>query len=106
MLDQQMGGEERLRRLAFPKLEGLLDTYSEEKAAALFQTFVRNGTWHTPTLVLLAGFARARDDDFVKDPRRRYLLPAWTEAWDPNKTFFLRDLSPQAHDFLNARIRL
>ncbi len=104
MLSQEISGEKRMRLLAFPMTEGLFDTYSEEKAAKLFVTFVRNGTWQTPTLALLAGFARARDDDFVHDPRRRYLLPAWNEAWDPRKTFFLRDLDPVAYDALNVRI--
>jgi hypothetical protein len=105
MLNQQISGEQRMRDLAFPKLEGVIDTYSEEKAARLFQTFVRNGTWQTPTLVLLAGFARARDEDFVNDPRRKHLLPAWKDAWDPKKTFFLKDLPPPAYDALNVRIK-
>src|SRR5207245_1793261 len=30
----------------------LLDTYSPEKAAKLFQTFAKNKTWQDPTLVL------------------------------------------------------
>jgi hypothetical protein len=105
MLSQQISGEERLRLLAFPLTEGLFDTYSEEKAAALFQTFVRNGTWQTPTLSLLSGFAHMPDDDFVHDPRRKYLLPAWNEAWDPKKTFFLKDLSADQYAALNTRIR-
>jgi len=105
MLDPKMSGEARMRILAFPATEGLVDTYSEEKATTLFHTFVRNGTWQTPTLVVLAGFARMGDDDFTHDSRRSYLLPAWKEAWDPRKTFFLRDLSPAAWDALQARIR-
>ncbi len=105
MLSQQISGEDRMRTLAFPSPEGLFDTYNQQKATDLFRTFVKNGTWQTPTLALLSGFARARDEDFVNDPRRRYLLPAWKEAWDPQKTFFLRDLAPADHDALNARIR-
>ncbi len=104
MLSQQISGEERMRLLAFPLTEGLFDTYSETKAAELFRTFVNNGTWQTPTLVLLAGFARARDDDFVHDPRRVYLLATWNAAWDPKNTFFLRDLTPSGYDALNARV--
>ena len=104
MLDQQMSGEARMRLLAFPIPDGLFDTYSETKAASLFEKFVKNGTWQTPTLSLLDGFARARDDVFVNDPRRKYLLSAWRDAWDPRKTFFLRDLSPADYDALNARV--
>jgi hypothetical protein len=108
MLSQTVSGEARMRELAFPDPAGLFDTYSEKKAAALFQTFVKNGTWHTPTLALLDGFARARDQDFVDDPRRKYLPKAWTQAWDPRNTFFLKDLflkDTGDYDALNARIR-
>jgi imidazolonepropionase-like amidohydrolase len=111
MLSQRISGEERLRELAFPDPAGLFDTYSEEKAAALFKTFVKNGTWQTPTLALLDGFARARDADFVEDPRRKYLPKAWTQQWDPRNTFFLKDLFLKdggrgiEYDALNARIR-
>jgi hypothetical protein len=94
-----------MRLRACPLPEGLFDSYSEEKAADLFRKFVRNGTWQTPTLVLLAGFARAQDDDFVHDPRRRYLPPSWLDAWDPQKAFFLKDLSSADWDALNRRIR-
>jgi len=37
-------------------ITGLFDTYDESKAAALFKIFVKNGTWHTPTLAVLHGF--------------------------------------------------
>ncbi len=113
MLSQQISGEERMRELAFPNPAGLIDTYSESKAAALFQTFVKNGTWHTPTLVLLDGFAHARDQDFVDDPRRKYLPKPWTQAWDPHNTFFLKDLfmkdgapNDSRYNGLNVRVRV
>ena len=103
MLDPSISGEARMRLLAFENPADLLD-YSEQKASILFQTFVRNGVWQTPTLVILSGFARARDDDFVHDPRRKYLPEAWTDQWDPRQTSFLKDLSPAEYDALNARI--
>jgi imidazolonepropionase-like amidohydrolase len=61
MTTPQLVGEARLRLLAFPKTEGLFDTYSDEKAAALFAKFVSNDTWHTPTLVLLDAFVKRQD---------------------------------------------
>jgi hypothetical protein len=71
MTSQQISGEERLRLLAFPTAEGLFDTYSEQKAAALFAKFVKNETWHTPTLVLLDAFLRrptlARQQFYMRD---------------------------------------
>jgi hypothetical protein len=104
MLSDKITGEARLRTLAWPDPEGLFDTYSEEKAAQLFAKFVKNGTWQTPTLVVLSGFARARDDDFTHDPRRRFLPRQWTDSWDPRVTFYLRDLSPQDYEALHTRI--
>jgi hypothetical protein len=104
MTSDKITGEARLRALAWPEPEGLFDTYSEEKASKLFAKFVENGTWQTPTLVVLAGFARARDVEFMHDPRRRFLPKQWTDSWDPRVTFYLRDLSPEDYDALHARI--
>ncbi len=104
MFSDKITGEARLRELAWPNPEGLFDTYSEEKAAALFAKFVKNGTWQTPTLVVLSGFAREKDDDFAHDPRRRFLPRQWTDTWDPRATFYLRDLSSEDYEALHARI--
>jgi hypothetical protein len=104
MFSDKITGEARLRALAWPDPEGLFDTYSEEKAAALFAKFVRNGTWQTPTLVVLSGFVHARDDDFAHDPRRNFLPREWTDTWDPRVTFYLRDLSPEDYEKLHTRI--
>lgn len=104
MLDKSMSGEARMRLLAFGDAD--VSDYSEQKASALFQTFVRDGVWQTPTLVVLSGFARARDQDFINDPRRKYLPKSWTDQWDPRQTSFLKDLSPADYDALNARIHL
>ena len=56
MNDPDISGYDRMLRLGFPNPEGLSDTYDESKAAALFKIFVKNGTWHTPTLAVLHGF--------------------------------------------------
>lgn len=106
MLDRSISGEARMRVLAFENPEDLLDSYSEQKASILFQTFARDGVWQTPTLTILAGFARARDEDFVHDPHRQYLPKSWTDQWDPRRTMFLKDLSPAEYDALNAKIRV
>jgi hypothetical protein len=60
MHDPEISGYDRMRELGFPNPEGLFDTYDESKAAALFKTFVKNGTWHTPTLAILRGFLADR----------------------------------------------
>lgn len=106
MTSDKITGEARLRALAWPDPEGLFDTYSTEKAARLFAKFVKNGTWHTPTLGVLAGFARERDDDFAHDPRRRFLPREWTDSWDPRNTFYLRDLPAEDYEALHVRMQV
>jgi imidazolonepropionase-like amidohydrolase len=106
MNDPKLSGSQRLQLLAWPLLAGLVDTYDEQKAAALFRAFTKNGTWQTPTLSILAGFARERDDDFANDPRRRYLPKSWTENWDPRVVYYLRDLSPAEYEVLHQRMRM
>ncbi len=73
MYDRQITGEQRLRLLAWPMLAGLVDTYDEKKAAAMFRVFVKNETRQTPTLSILWGFAHELDDEFVNDPRQRFV---------------------------------
>ena len=82
----------------------MFDTYNEEKAGQLFAKFAQNGTWQTPTLVVLSGFARARDEDFLHDPRRRVLPRQWTDSWDPRAALYSHDLSPEDYQALHARI--
>ena len=103
MYSDQISGEERLRLLGFPKPEGLLDTYSPEKAAKLFETFVRTGTWQVPTLALYHGFAYG--DDFVKDPRVRFMPESWRRTAHPRDKSYMKDLTPQQFDALVLRIR-
>jgi imidazolonepropionase-like amidohydrolase len=52
MTDPKLSVMERARRFGWPQEEGLFDTYDPKKAAALFETFVNHGVWHTPTLVV------------------------------------------------------
>jgi hypothetical protein len=106
MYDPKITGAQRLRLLAWPMLAGLVDTYDEKKAAALFQVFVKNGTWQTPTLKILDGFVHELDDEFVNDPRRRFLPKSWTDNWDPRVIFYLRDETPAEYEVLHQRMRM
>ena len=56
-------------------------SYSNEKCRALFARFVRNRTWHCPTLVLRRAFALRDDAVFTNDPRMESLPPSDIEAW-------------------------
>src|SRR5271169_3250368 len=52
----------------------LLESYSNEQAAALIARFIRNQTWQVPTLILLRNDAfPTPDTDPSRDPRREYI---------------------------------
>ncbi len=106
MYDPEITGAQRLRLLAWPMLAGLVDTYDEKKAEAVFQAFVKNGTWQTPTLAILDGFVHEMDEHFVNDPRRRFLPKVWTDNWDPRVIYYLRDESPAEYEVLHQRMRM
>ena len=55
-------------------------TFSPEKAAALWATFIRNGTWVTPTLYSIAMLAQAPQQS-PDDPLLAYLPLALQKEW-------------------------
>lgn len=95
--------EARLRIIGFPEPRGLLDTYSEAKAADLFGTFVRTGTWQTPTLALVHGFAYG--DELNKDPRLKYMPENWRKTANPRDEPYMRDMPPAEFDAFVMRVR-
>jgi hypothetical protein len=103
MRDPAVGVFERARLLGFPKPESLFDTYDEAKCAALFRAFVANGTWHTPTLALLKGFAYG--DDLVRDPRAARMPEEWRAAPHPRDKSYMRDLAPDQFQEFELRAR-
>ncbi len=98
-----ISNEERFRLTAFPKPEGLFDTYNEAKCKHLFETFVKNNTWQTPTLVLQKGFAYP--EEFVKDPRVALMPAEWRKTVHPKDKYYMQDLKPEEFDALVERIR-
>jgi imidazolonepropionase-like amidohydrolase len=56
-------------------------TYDAAKASALFHTFVRNGTWQCPTLVLKEMSAAARVEDLSDDVRLALIPPSMRSRW-------------------------
>lgn len=66
----------------------LLDHLSSERLAQLYKTFVKNGTYLTPTLVVQ--HARICVDHISKtpDPRNKYITKAELEAWKPENDMF------------------
>lgn len=68
---------------ALQKLE--IDTYSPEKADALFAVLKRNGTWQCPTLTVLHAVVNLDDTAFTNDPRLKY-MPRWAQQmWEPSQ---------------------
>ncbi|MCH7558522.1 MAG: amidohydrolase family protein, partial [Planctomycetes bacterium] len=59
----------------------LADTYSEQKAAALFARFVKNSTWVCPTLTVWSAVLFRDEEDFSEDPRLKYIPLSTGDRW-------------------------
>lgn len=70
-----------------------LNTYDPERCATLAQRFVKNDTWHDPTLVTLRVNAFINDESFLNDPRLRYIPRALREEWNPKNSEFSKALT-------------
>jgi hypothetical protein len=57
----------------FKLVTAALNTFEEAKAARLYALFVRNGTYHCPTLVIHQAWGSLRNPQFFEDPRLRYV---------------------------------
>ncbi len=73
-----------------------LDTYSPEKAAALFARFAANGTWQAPTLVVHRTGAFLDDKNFTNDPRLKYVRRDIADSWQNQDDFRLKDRTPES----------
>jgi imidazolonepropionase-like amidohydrolase len=63
----------------------LLQSFSESQAQELIAEFVANGTWQTPTLILLQQDAYASENPAaMRDPRRRYVPRVVFDRWVKN----------------------
>jgi hypothetical protein len=66
--------------------QDLLDSYSDEKAAKLFQTFVANHTWQVPTFPLLIHLAYLTPEtDLANDSRMKYVPAGVRKNWDAGR---------------------
>jgi imidazolonepropionase-like amidohydrolase len=86
---------EAAARATFRELnERALATYDEKKASALFAAFVRNGTWHCPTLTVLRSMASLDDPAFTSDARLKYMPSSIRNSWVPKSDFRLSSKGP------------
>jgi hypothetical protein len=70
-------------------------TYSEPKAKALYERYVRNRTWQTPTLVLLRALSSLDDPRVTSDPRVKYMPNFLRTFWDiknPQNQALIKDM--------------
>ena len=71
------------------------ETYSQEKAAALFKRFAANGTWQAPTLVVQRAVAFLNDSEFTNDPRLKYVRRGIRDQWTNKDDFRLKNITPE-----------
>ncbi|HEX6188182.1 MAG TPA: amidohydrolase family protein [Pyrinomonadaceae bacterium] len=74
----------------------LLETYNEEKAAALFARLAKNGTWQAPTLVVARVGAFLDDRNFTNDPRLKYVRRGLREEWKNQDDFRLKNRTAES----------
>jgi imidazolonepropionase-like amidohydrolase len=75
-MPQKIAAGQNIIRLHFHVVE----SFDEATAESLFAQFVKNGTWHTPTLTLLQG--QIDDPLNTNDPRLQYLSKDVRAKWD------------------------
>jgi hypothetical protein len=77
------------------------DSYDEQKAAPLFARFVRNGTWHVPTLAVRQSHARLQETDSTRSDRMRYMPASLRARWESRRRATFKKLRPE--EFTNFR---
>ena len=70
------------RDLFYQVNQTILSSYDSKKAGALFEKFVHNSTWQTPTLVVLRSYATIHDPSLRRDPRNVYMPDDLRKFWD------------------------
>ncbi|MEJ7687059.1 MAG: amidohydrolase family protein [Variovorax sp.] len=62
--------------------QSIHDSYSELRCQALAQTFVKNGTWHVPTLIRLRTQNFSDDPVYRSDPNLKYVDKTTRALWE------------------------
>jgi imidazolonepropionase-like amidohydrolase len=77
LADKKDRTQKQLTAEAFDKLTG-------EQGVTMFQAIARNGTWHTPTLVVSQSFLLRSEMAARPDDRRKYMAAITREHWEKN----------------------
>src|SRR5215471_15082451 len=67
-----------------------LETYSPQKAEAVFAELKKNHTWQCPTLTVLRSTAYSDNPSFANDPRLKYLPRDIVSSWNTKADPFLK----------------
>ena len=88
---------------ARPLTRMMLETFSIQKANALFARLKQNHTWQCPTFTVLRSGTFINNPNFRNDPRLKYMPAQLRAAWDPSNDF--RFSARSAEDFdLSRRV--
>ncbi len=71
------------------------------RAGALFEKFKKNGTFVCPTLTVLEATSRLDDEQFIADPRLKYMSSYIRAFWDPRINPVFHEMKPE--DYIGAR---
>jgi hypothetical protein len=82
-----------------------LETFSPEKANALFARLARNHTWQCPILTVLRNMAFIKDPAIRNDPRIKYMPPEIASGWNPADDFRLHDRTEEDYELSRASYR-
>jgi imidazolonepropionase-like amidohydrolase len=69
------------------QVDQAIATYDAKHAGSLFAKFVKNGTWHCPTLTVENVMASLDDPSLGDDPRLAYVTSMTRRQWDPKEDF-------------------
>ncbi len=102
----------KARDLFYGINQTILAHYDAVKAAKLFQEFVKNGTWQSPTLVVLRAYSEVTDPSLRNDPRMAYMPEDIRKFWvnmsgkpDPRNDAIQKELLDRDVDIVRAMHR-
>ncbi len=90
---QAKGATPEQRRIA--RIDAMLSTYDASKADALFNSFVKNGTWITPTLIVWKMNVEYQEAYPKMSGRLQYLPRYMRDYWSPQTNVHLRGRSAE-----------
>jgi imidazolonepropionase-like amidohydrolase len=73
----------------------VMDTFSEDKCRSLARTFVKNGTWQSPTLYRVRTMQFSTDATYRNDPNLKYIEPGRRASWQSLADQYVASMPPE-----------